>query len=177
MAGHNKFSKIKHKKAATDKLKAQNFSKVVKLIQIAARKGSTDPNMNPELRLALEKAKEVNMPKDNISRILEKAANTNGQVIMYEGFGPEGVGILIKTYTDNANRTVADLRHMLSKNGGSLGASGSVIWMFTEITREQEYEVNIPTEITLESQEKLDNLIEILEELDDVEEIWTTALS
>lgn len=175
MAGHNKFSKIKHKKAATDKLKAQNFSKVVKLIQIAARKGSTDPNMNPELRLALEKAKEVNMPKDNINRILEKASNTSGQVIMYEAFGPEGVGLLIKTYTDNANRTVADLRHLLSKNGGSLGANGSVIWMFEEITREQEYKINIPTEISEENQEKLADLIEILEELDDVEEIWTTA--
>lgn len=175
MAGHNKFSKIKHKKAATDKLKAQNFSKVVKMIQIAARKGSIDPAMNPELRLALEKAKGVNMPKDNINRILEKASNTSGQVIMYESFGPEGVGLLIKTYTDNPNRTVADLRHMLSKNGGTLGASGSVIWMFEEITREQEYKVNIPTEITDESQEKLDNLVEILEELDDVEEIWTSA--
>lgn len=175
MAGHNKFSKIKHKKAATDKLKAQNFSKVVKMIQIAARKGSTDPAMNPELRLALEKAKEVNMPKDNINRILEKASNTSGQVIMYEGFGPEGVGLLIKTYTDNPNRTVADLRHMLSKNGGTLGASGSVIWMFEEITREQEYKVNIPTEITEEAKEKLDSLVEILEELDDVEEIWTSA--
>jgi YebC/PmpR family DNA-binding regulatory protein len=176
MAGHNKFSKIKHKKAATDKLKAQNFSKVVKLIQIAARKGSTDPNMNPELRLALEKAKEVNMPKDNINRILERASNTNGQVIMYEGFGPEGVGLLIKTYTDNPNRTVADLRHLLSKHGGSLGANGSVIWMFEEITREQEYKVNIPTKIYDTTQEKLENLIGILEELDDVEEIWTTTV-
>lgn len=176
MAGHNKFSKIKHKKAATDKLKAQNFSKVVKMIQIAARKGSTDPNMNPELRLALEKAKEVNMPKDNINRILEKASNTSGQVIMYEAFGPEGVGLLIKTYTDNPNRTVADLRHLLSKNGGSLGANGSVIWMFEEIIREQKYKVNIPTEISDESQEKLDDLIEILEELDDVEEIWNTTV-
>lgn len=175
MAGHNKFSKIKYKKAATDKLKAQNFSKVVKLIQIAARKGSTDPAMNPELRLALEKAKEVNMPKDNITRILEKAANTNGQVIMYEAFGPEGVGLLIKTYTDNPNRTVADLRHLLSKNGGGLGASGSVIWMFEEITREQEYKVNIPIEISSETQDKLYNLLEIIEELDDVEEIWTTT--
>ncbi|MGA1046897.1 MAG: YebC/PmpR family DNA-binding transcriptional regulator [Minisyncoccia bacterium] len=177
MAGHNKFSKIKHKKAATDKLKAQNFSKVVKLIQIAARKGSTDPAMNPELRLALEKAKEVNMPKDNITRILEKAANTNGQVIMYEAFGPDGVGILIKTYTDNPNRTVADLRHLLSKNGGSLGASGSVIWMFEEITRDQEYKVNIPIEISSETQDKFYNLLEIIEELDDVEEIWTTTFN
>lgn len=177
MAGHNKFSKIKHKKAATDKLKAQNFSKVVKLIQIAARKGSTDPAMNPELRLALEKAKEVNMPKDNITRILEKAANTNGQVIMYEAFGPDGVGILIKTYTDNPNRTVADLRHLLSKNGGSLGASGSVIWMFEEITRDQEYKVNIPIEISSETQDKFYNLLEIIEELDDVEDIWTTTFN
>lgn len=175
MAGHNKFSKIKYKKAATDKLKAKNFSKVVKMIQIAARKGSIDPAMNPELRLALEKAKEVNMPKDNINRILEKASNTSGQVIMYEGFGPEGVGLLIKTYTDNPNRTVADLRHILSKNGGTLGASGSVIWMFEEIIREQDYKVSIPTEITDEAKEKVEDLVEILEELDDVEEIWTST--
>jgi YebC/PmpR family DNA-binding regulatory protein len=174
MSGHNKFSKIKHKKAATDKLKAQNFSKVVKMIQIAARRGSADPAMNPELRLALEKAKEVNMPKANIDRILEKAANTTGQVIMYEAFANDGVGLLIKTYTDNANRTVADLRHLLSKNGGSLGASGSVMWMFNEITPQSEYSVAIPTEVSEQAQEKALNIVEILEELDDVEAIWTS---
>jgi len=174
MSGHNKFSKIKHKKAATDKLKAQNFSKVVKMIQIAARRGSADPAMNPELRLALEKAKEVNMPKANIDRILEKAANTTGQVIMYEAFANDGVGLLIKTYTDNANRTVADLRHLLSKNGGSLGASGSVMWMFNEITPQSEYSVAIPTEVSEQAQEKALSIVEILEELDDVEAIWTS---
>lgn len=175
MAGHNKFSKIKNKKAATDKLKSKNFSKAIKMIQIAVRKGSVDTHMNPELRLALEKAKEVNMPKHNINRILERASNTNGQVIMYEGFGPDGIALLIKTYTDNPNRTVADLRCILSKNGGSLVANGSVIWMFKEITREQEYKINITTKITEENKEKLESLVEIIEELDDVEKIWTSV--
>ena len=174
MSGHNKFSKIKHKKAATDKLKAQNFSKVVKMIQIAARRGSVDPTMNPELRVALEKAKEVNMPKANIDRLLEKAATTTGQVIMYEAFANDGVGLLIKTYTDNPNRTVADLRHLLSKHGGSLAAAGSVIWMFNEITPQVEYSVSIPTEISSESAEKVAKLIEILEEIEDLETIWTS---
>ncbi len=174
MAGHNKWSKIKHKKAVTDKAKGANFSRVVKMIKVAARKG-TDPNGNPELRLALEKAKEVNMPKDNIQRALDKATSTDGQEVLYEGFANDGIGLIIKAYTDNINRTVSELRHALTKHGGSLGTNGSVMWMFKEIVPLNDYQVSIPTEVDDKALEKLDTIIEILDELDDVEEIWHSA--
>jgi len=174
MSGHNKWSKIKHKKAITDKAKGQNFTKIAKMIKIAARKG-IDPQTNSELRLALEKAKEVNMPKDNIQRILDKADKNDGQEILYEAFANDGVGLLIKAYTDNVNRTVAELRHALTKNGGSLGNPGTVMWMFEEILYLNDYKAKIPTELNQESGEKLESLLEILEELDDIEQIWHNA--
>lgn len=174
MSGHNKWSKIKHKKAITDKAKGQNFTKIAKMIKIAARKG-IDPQKNSELRLSLEKAKEVNMPKENIQRILDKADKNDGQEILYEAFGNDGVGLLIKAYTDNVNRTVAELRHSLTKNGGSLGNPGTVMWMFEEILYLNDYKVKIPVELTEEAVNKLEDLIDALEELDDIENIWHNA--
>jgi YebC/PmpR family DNA-binding regulatory protein len=173
MAGHNKWSKIKRKKAVNDAKKGAAFGQIIKQIQIAARDG-VDPDMNPALRLALDKAKEANMPKDNIERALEKAANKDGQIVMYEGFGPDGVGFLVKTYTDNINRTVAEVRHVFSKHGGSLGTDGSVMWMFETVTPTVEYSVKIPTDADESTLQKVETLYEALEELDDVEEIWTS---
>ena len=173
MAGHNKWSKIKHKKAVTDKAKGANFTRVIKMIKVAARKG-TDPNINAELRLALEKAKEVNMPKDNIQRALDKASSNEGQEVIYEGFANDGIGLIIKAYTDNINRTVSEIRHALSKNGGSLGTNGSVMWMFEEVVPLNEYRVQIPTEVDEPAVERLETILEALDELDDVEQIWTS---
>ena len=175
MAGHNKWSKIKHKKAVTDKAKGANFTRVIKMIKVAARNGA-DPNSNAELRLALEKAKEVNMPKENIQRALDKASSNDGQEVLYEGFANDGIGLIIKAYTDNINRTVSEVRHALSKNGGSLGTNGSVMWMFTEVVPLNDYQVSIPTEVDDEALERLDRIVEALEELDDVDEIWTSVI-
>lgn len=134
MSGHSKWSQIKHKKAATDSKRGKIFTKIVKEIAVAARTGGGDPDGNPRLRTALEKAKEVNMPAENIKRaIMKGTGELPGMAYeesVYEGYGPGGVALLIEVLSDNKNRTVSEIRHTLSKNGGSLGESGCVAWMF-----------------------------------------------
>jgi YebC/PmpR family DNA-binding regulatory protein len=133
MSGHSKWSQIKHKKANTDAKKGKAFTKIVKEITVAARQGG-DPDGNPRLRLAIEKAKEVNMPSDNIKKAIMKGTGelpgTVYEESTYEGYGPGGAAIMIETLTDNKNRTVGEIRHVLSKNGGNLGESGCVAWIF-----------------------------------------------
>jgi len=134
MAGHNKWSKVKHIKAREDAKKGKAFSKVGRDITVAARQGGDNPDMNPPLRLAIQKARDVNMPKDNIQRAIEKGAGTgDGQVleeVVYEAYAPGGVAILIRSLTDNKNRTVPHVRAMLSKAGGSLASAGAVSYLF-----------------------------------------------
>ncbi|MEJ2313380.1 MAG: YebC/PmpR family DNA-binding transcriptional regulator [Nitrospirota bacterium] len=134
MAGHSKWAQIKHKKARTDVKRGKVYSKIVKEIAVAARMGGGDPGANPRLRLAIEKAKEVNMPQDNISRAIMKGTGelpgTSYEEVSYEGYGPGGVAVLIEALTDNRNRTVSEIRHLMSKNGGSMGESGCVAWIF-----------------------------------------------
>ncbi|MBF0329101.1 MAG: YebC/PmpR family DNA-binding transcriptional regulator [Nitrospirae bacterium] len=134
MSGHSKWSQIKHKKAATDAKRGKIFTKIVKEIAVAARTSGGDPDGNPRLRTALEKAKEVNMPAENIKRaIMKGTGELPGMAYeesVYEGYGPGGVALLIEVLSDNKNRTVSEIRHTLSKNGGSLGESGCVAWMF-----------------------------------------------
>jgi YebC/PmpR family DNA-binding regulatory protein len=134
MAGHSKWAQIKHKKAHTDAKRGKVFTRIVKEITVAARLGGGDPDGNPRLRLAIDKAKEVNMPQDNIKRAIMKGTGelpgVNYEEIVYEGYGPGGVAIYIETLTDNKNRTVGELRHMLSKYGGSMGEAGCVSWLF-----------------------------------------------
>ena len=134
MAGHNKWSKVKHVKAKQVAIKGKLFTKAVKDITLSARNGGGDPEKNAALRLAIEKAKEVSMPQSNIQRAIDKATgNLEGVVyeeITYEGYGPNGVAIMVDAMTDNRNRTVANIRYAFNKNGGTLGTSGSVAWMF-----------------------------------------------
>ncbi len=134
MSGHSKWSTIKRKKAAQDAKRGKLFTKLIKEITIAARQGGGDPDANPRLRLAVDNAKSANMPADNIERAIKKATGelegVNYTEIKYEGYGPGGVALLIEAMTDNKNRTVAEVRHLLNKHGGSLGESGSVAWMF-----------------------------------------------
>lgn len=134
MAGHSKWAQIKHKKAHTDLKRGKLFTKIVKEISVSARLGGGDPEGNPRLRSAIERAKEANMPSDNIKKAIMKGTGelpgTNYEEVIYEGYGPGGVAILIETLTDNKNRTVSELRHLLSKNGGSMGEAGCVSWMF-----------------------------------------------
>ena len=136
MSGHSKWHNIQARKGKQDALKANVFTKVAKAITIAAQHGG-DPTMNFSLRLAIDKGKAVGMPKDNIDRAIKRGTGELGEGIRmeelyYEGFGPGGVAILIKTVTDNRNRTLPELKHILSKHGGSIGSAGSVQWMFEQ---------------------------------------------
>ena len=134
MSGHSKWSTIKRKKGALDAKRGKIFTKLIRELQTAARIGGGDIDTNPRLRLVVDKAKQANMPKDNISRAIEKGiGGGDGESfdeVVYEGYGPGGAAILIETLTDNRNRTVADVRHALTKNGGNLGASGCVSYLF-----------------------------------------------
>lgn len=136
MAGHSKWSKIKRKKGAEDAKRSQAFSKIIREIQAAARQGGPDEGSNPRLRTILEKGRALNMPSDNIKRALQRAEGGDGADFVeavYEGFGPEGVAVVVESLTDNRNRTIADLRHLFNKNGGSLGDTGCVGWMFSRV--------------------------------------------
>ncbi len=134
MSGHSKWHSIKHKKAAVDEKRGREFTRLIKEMTVAARIGGGDAASNPRLRLAVEKAKAVNMPADNIKRgIMKGTGELPGQSyedVSYEGYGPGGVAMIIATVTDNKNRTVADIRHLLAKYGGNLGETNSVAWMF-----------------------------------------------
>lgn len=135
MSGHSKWASIKHKKGAADAKRGKLFSKLIREISVAARIGGSDPSSNPRLRTVLDKARAANMPNDNVDRAIKKGA---GQLdggaayeeVTFEGYGPAGVAILVQTLTDNRNRTVAEIRHILNKGGGNLGESGCVSWMF-----------------------------------------------
>ena len=134
MAGHSKWKQIKHYKAATDAKRGAKFTKLIREITVAAKQGGGDPAGNPRLRTAIDAAKAASMPKDNIERAVKKGTGelegVDYQEITYEGYGPGGVALLIHTLTDNPTRTVADVRHKLSRGGGNLGSSNSVAFMF-----------------------------------------------
>src|SRR6202034_555019 len=133
MSGHSKWATIKHKKGALDAKRGKIFTRLIKEIAMAAKSGG-DPDMNPRLRTAIVAAKAESMPADNIKRAIMRGTGEleGGQIeeVMYEGYGPGGAAVLVSVATDNRNRTVSEIRHMFSKNGGNMGAEGSVAWMF-----------------------------------------------
>ena len=135
MSGHSKWSSIKHKKGAADVKRGKLFSKLSRAIIVAAKEGGGDPANNLALQNAIEKAKSYSMPKDNIDRAIAKGSGADADAdafesIVYEGYGPEGVAVIVEALTDNRNRTAADVRHLFAKNGGNLGATGAVAWQF-----------------------------------------------
>lgn len=134
MAGHSKWANIKRRKAAVDAKRSKVWTKVIKEIQVAARMGGGDPDANPRLRLAMDKARGVNVPKDSIKRAIDKGSGDSGgdnyEDVIYEGYGPAGVAVIVECMTDNRNRTVGEVRHAFEKYGGNMGNSGSVGWMF-----------------------------------------------
>jgi YebC/PmpR family DNA-binding regulatory protein len=135
MAGHSKWASIKHKKKATDAKRGALFTKLTRAIQVAAREGGGDPTGNPALALAVQKAKDASMPKDNIERAIAKGTGEGADVdaletVLYEGYGPGGVALLIEALTDNRNRTGSEVRHLFAKHGGNLGEPGSVAYLF-----------------------------------------------
>ncbi|MDD3284191.1 MAG: YebC/PmpR family DNA-binding transcriptional regulator [Patescibacteria group bacterium] len=232
MSGHSKWATTKHKKALVDAKKSSIFTKLAKIISVAARNGA-DSDMNFQLRMAIDKARAFSMPKENIERAIAKGAGigeqNNLEEITYEGYGPEGVAIIIELVTDNKNRSASEIRHILSKTGGSLGASNSVLWQFekrgviylknTELSDEQELliidagaddiektedgimiltsienlqktqeklkdvieienaevEYIAKNKVKMQNPEKLEKLIEMLDENDDVNNFYTNA--
>ena len=136
MSGHNKWASIKHKKAATDAKKGKLFSKLSKELTVSARSGGGDPSGNSRLRVAINKAKAINMPADNIERAIKKGTGelpgVSYEEIAYEGYGPKGVAVIVEALTDNKNRTGAEIRNIFSKKGGNMAGSGSVSWMFAK---------------------------------------------
>lgn len=175
MSGHNKWSKIKHKKAATDAQKSKMFGRLVRLIQVESKKSGGNID-SPGLRLALEKARKANMPSDNIERAIKKGSESGAdmQEVVFEAYGPGGIGMIITGLTDNNNRTSQEIKHILSKNGGSLGAPGSVSWNFSK-NEERDWVPNTTLSIDEETGEKLESLIEAIEEQDDIQDIYTNA--
>ena len=135
MSGHSKWSSIKHKKGAADAKRGKLFSKLSRAIIVAAKEGGPDPGGNLALQNAIEKARSYSMPKDNIERAIAKGAGEGGEgsnyeTVVYEGYGPEGVAVLVEALTDNRNRTASEVRHLFTKNGGNLGTTGAVAWQF-----------------------------------------------
>jgi YebC/PmpR family DNA-binding regulatory protein len=175
MSGHNKWSKIKHKKAVTDAKKGKVFSKYSRLITLEAKKANGDKN-SPNLASVVERARKESMPNDNIDRAIQKGFGGGADAmeeVLYETYGPGGVAIIISAVTDNANRTTPEIRHLLSKAGYELGTSGSAGWAFTQ--KDGKYVPNSPVDLSDEDGEKLASLIETLEEQDDVQDVYTTA--
>ncbi|MCD6149283.1 YebC/PmpR family DNA-binding transcriptional regulator [bacterium] len=174
MSGHSKWSTIKHKKAATDARRANVFTKLGRLISVAAKRGG-NPNANLKLKLAIDQARAVNMPKDNIERAIKRGTGelkdqANIEEIIYEAFGPGGIMMVIKTLTDNKNRTVSEIKTILGKFSGKLGGIGSVMWNF-EISESGYKPKNIMKVDKVESQ-KFASLREALEEQDDVQKVF-----
>lgn len=151
MAGHSKWANIQHRKGRQDKLRSKLFSKLAKDIAIASKIGGPDPDMNPRLRLAIANAKGQSMPKDNIQRAVDKGAGGDGddyEEIRYEGFGPAGIGFIVEASTDNKNRTAMEVRTAFSKNGGNMGETGSVSFMFDQVGK-IEYPLDVADEDTM----------------------------
>ena len=151
MAGHSKWANIQHRKGRQDKLRSKLFSKLAKDIAVAAKMGGGDPDMNPRLRLAIANAKGQSMPKDNIQRAIDKGAGGDGadyEEMRYEGFGPGGIGFIVEASTDNTNRSAMEVRTAFSKNGGNMGETGSVAFMFDQVGK-IEYPLAIADEDTV----------------------------
>lgn len=181
MSGHSKWSTIKRKKEAIDHKKGKVFSQIARQIRVAVKEGASgDPAQNASLRMILEKAKSANMPKDNIARAIDKGLgkSKNGTMyeeVLYEGYGPGGVGILAVAVTDNRNRTGSEIRNVFTKAGGSLGGPGSAAYLFRKLS-DGTYEVAIPIQVSDEKEMvALETLISQLEENDDVEQVFSAA--
>jgi YebC/PmpR family DNA-binding regulatory protein len=185
MSGHSKWSTIKRKKGAKDAKRGAEFTRLGKDITLAAREGGGDISMNAALRLAVKKAKSSNMPNDNIERAIKKGTGdlpgVHYESYIYEGYGPHGIALLIEVLTDNKNRTVPEIRHLLSKNNGNLGESGCVNWMFekkgtiliNKSNLDEEQFLNDLLELNIENFEELDDEYQLLIEPEDFGKITT----
>lgn len=176
MSGHNKWSKIKHKKAASDSARSKIFSKYSKLIAVEAKKAGGDPT-SPGLKAVIERARKENMPNDNIERAIKKATDADTaamEEVIYEAYGAGGAALIIVGLTDNRNRTAAEVKSTLTKAGSSLAGAGAASWAFTR-TDGGEWTTDQPLEVSESDAEKIASLMESLEELDDIQAVYTNV--
>lgn len=175
MSGHNKWSKVKHKKAAADQKKSAAYSKYLAGISAAARE-NPNPDNNPRLRSLIDQAKKANVPNDNIDRALKKAAEQKDlKPFTFEAYGPEGVAIIVEAYTDNGNRTVQELRNIANKHGAKVADAGSVLWAFEKDQELNAWVAKFPQNISPKSQEELENLVADFADAPDTESVTTSA--
>ena len=174
MSGHSKWSQIKHQKGAADLKRGQLFSKLLKAVAIAA-KTEPNPQFNPRLRSAIEKAEKNNVPQKNIDRAIHKAEEEkNLEDLLIEACGPEGTQLIIEAITNNRNRTISEIKHLLNEQGGKMADLGSILWAFQKISAN--WQPKFPKTISEAIKEKLTNLISALEEHEDVQKIITNIL-
>ncbi len=174
MSGHNKWSQIKNKKGATDKKRSQIFSKLLKAITVAA-KNEPNSQFNPTLRSAIEKAKENQVPQENIERAIKKASESgdNLEKLIMEAYGSNGSALLVLAITDNKNRTVSEVKKILKDNDAKWADPGSVMWAFEKTG--DDYRPKFPQDVSEEEKQKLENLLDVLDDYDDVQEVITNA--
>lgn len=175
MSGHNKWSQIKHKKGAADKKKSLTFGKILAAISVAAKTGGANPDQNPRLRSLIEKAKENNVPNENIDRALKRASEKELQEFLFEAYGPEGVAILIEAITDNPNRLIQELRMIAGEVGAKPADPGSVLWAFEKPNYETGWVAKFPQPASAETRETLSAIAEAFEEHDDVQRVITNS--
>ncbi|TSC80318.1 MAG: hypothetical protein G01um101429_168 [Parcubacteria group bacterium Gr01-1014_29] len=175
MSGHSKWSQIKHKKGATDAKRSKTFSQLSHAITLAAREKGQDPGLNPTLRTAIENAQAVNMPKDTIDRAITKATSPENTLmrVTYEAYGPGGVALVIEGSTDNNNRTFAQIRTVLETHGAKM-APGGALWAFVKEGEEWIAKTTVPVDD--ETRKKIDELAEVLEEHEDIQEVYTNTM-
>ncbi|MBI2609768.1 YebC/PmpR family DNA-binding transcriptional regulator [Candidatus Giovannonibacteria bacterium] len=176
MSGHSKWAQIKHKKAITDAKRGQLFSKFARLITIAAKEGGADPKNNSKLAAVILEARNVNMPNDNIERALKRASEKSEaelKEVIYEAFGPGGSALIITAVTNNSNRTTNEIKHALSEHDGKLGVAGSAMWAFEK--NGNEFVSKFPTKLSELDSKKFETLLEALDNLEDVNEVYSNA--
>lgn len=174
MSGHSHWSTIKRKKGAADVKRGKIFSKLARAITVAARQGGGDPDSNPVLRAAIDKARPYNMPKDNIDRAIARGAGGGGGEglveAVYEGYGPEGIAFMVKILTDNKNRTLAEVRSIFERYGGRIGEAGSAAYIFSADPENPSFSIPV---VDVEKAKKVLNLANALDEHDDVQEVFS----
>ncbi len=185
MSGHSKWAQIKYKKAASDAKRGKLFSKLSRAITVAARELGPDPKANIKLSSAIEAAHAVNMPNDNIEHAIKKAGekdSTELKEVRYEAYGPGGSALIIAAVTDNSNRTTNEIKHILAEHGGKLGEQGSAMWAFEKQgparpAGGREFTPKFPTQLSADDMKKFETLLEILDDHDDVQEVYSSVAS
>ena len=176
MSGHSKWAQIKHKKAATDAKRGKLFSRLAKMLTVAAKEKGPDPKTNARLAAAIEEAKKENLPKENIERAINRASDKDAaelKEVVYEAFGPGGLSLIITAVTDNSNRTTNEVKHILSEHGGNLGVAGSAMWAFDKAGTE--YKAKFPQAIPDTELTKFESLLEALSDQDEVEDVFANV--